>query len=223
MRQRHITQAQHDLTKAATALVVRLRIRVLCDLERLQPVHVRQDDDFLELVVHGEPAVRERDGAGVLLPRVFVCGTIVDLLVGNSLALRGITDTDARDATEGFVSGILPSFALREAAVHPPHALAAEHANLVDEHEPSLCQPRLQTFERVIGQLLEPGEAEMMDQTVHGRSVEAQVERGTAGGRGDAHKARRQTLSEKQLVNLLQCRLHCCRFTGACRAQEEQA
>ena len=135
--------------------------------------------------------------------RVFVWRAVVDLLIRNCFALRGVADAHAGYAAQGCIGCILASLALCQATVHAAHEPPTEHTDLADKNKACVGERRLQALLRCILQFHEAFLVEVVDETMHRGRVEAEVERSAAGRCRYAAKRARQTVSREDVIDFL--------------------
>ena len=205
-------QGAHPAHGPVVVRLLRLRLR---GLHRLQPVTAGEHHDLRAGPVDFQTAVRELRRPGPFR-RCFVRHRVVDLLVVKGLALRGVAHPYEGQTAQAFVQVRFPCLALREPAVRPPRELSAEHAHLADKDEARIPQVFLELQQCIPSgvQLAEEGWGKPVDQAVHRRGGEADIEGGRSSRGRHAHEAGRESCPLKLHEDLLQGRLR-----GACLAR----
>ena len=99
-------------------------------------VDMRQNDDFVELCIHGQTNVGQARVVAVLFFAVVLAWAfVVELIVCHCVTLCGIADACAAHIAEGLTIGTLRGFTLSEARIDSAHHLPSNHTDLVEKYQ----------------------------------------------------------------------------------------
>ena len=189
-----------------------------------------QYDHFREFGIDIQSTVREQDATRVaLVDRSLMRDHIIDLLIHDGFALRGVANADAGDATERVIGGVGPSGRLGAAGIDAAHHLAADHTDFVEDEQFRFSKVFLECVELVgVGEVGEVRRSEPVDEPMHRRRVEAEVEGGRPGRGTDADEAiginlRGQVGCRQGALQFLQGGLHGTGLARACGSEEQES